>query len=246
MSQDLTQFIPQQKHFMHEYLSMLVHLLPRGPIWGTYINRVVSRVIQDSIAIVGDTNDNIASGTFTQWQDTPQSGTNQISDSLLGIILSAFASELSTIESDCMDLFQQAVPGTATTMLTDWERVLGLPDDGLPLNSKTLEERQAIAHAKFFGEYNIGLNKEFYIDYAEKLGFVITITEDSDFSKPFYVAPVGIDPYNIGSRVGDRLNDSSATSLVVITIVSGPVEHTYLKFIIEQLKPGHVIIKWEE
>lgn len=240
----LNQLIPQQRFFEFQYLNSLLQLLPRGPIWGATLFRLTQYIFQDTIATAGDTVDNINTNTYEVWADQPSDG--NYSDSLFGVILSAFAGELSRIDSEALDIFRQQMPGTSTYMLEDWERVLGLPEFCAATTAQTIEERQALAHAKFYTDYNVGLNKQFYVDYAAKLGFIITVEEDTDLTKPFYVAPVGVDPNDIGSRMNDRLNDSKQIGNVVFTIISGPTDNAQLKCAMENLKPAHVIITWVE
>ena len=244
MSTSLEQFIPQQRYSDFQYLNALLHMLPRGPLWGAKLFRLTQWILQDNITVSGDHHDNPNYNIYEIWSDQPSDG--NYSDSLFGVILSAFAGEFSRIDAAVLDAFRQQMPGTSTFMLEDWERVLGLPEGSGATVPQTVEERQAIAHAKLYTNYNVGLNRQFYIDYAAKLGFVITITEDSDSSSPFYVAPIGVDPNNIGSRMNDRLNDSYQIGNVIFTIVSGPADHTQLKSIMEDLKPAHVIITWVE
>lgn len=244
MATTLEQLLPQQRFFEFQYLNSLLQLLPRGPIWGATLFRLAQYIFQDTITTVGDTQDHPNNNVYELWADQPSDG--NYSDSLFGVILSAFACEFARIDAEALDVFRQQMPGTSTYMLEDWERVLALPETEYSSVAQTVEERQAIAHAKFYTDYNVGLNKQFYIDYAAKLGFVITITEDAETSRPFYVAPVGIDPNNIGSHMNDRLNDSYQIGSVIFTIVSGPVDHTQLKAIMEKLKPAHVIITWVE
>lgn len=240
----LNQLIPQQRFFEFQYLNSLLQLLPRGPIWGATLFRLTQYIFQDTIATTGDTEDNINNNVYEVWADQPSDG--NYSDSLFGVVLSAFAGEFSRIDAEALDIFRQQMPGTSTYMLEDWERVLGLPEFCAATTAQTIEERQALAHAKFYTDYNVGLNKNFYVDYAAKLGFIITVEEDTDLTKPFYVAPVGIDPNDIGSRMNDRLNDSKQIGSVLFTIISGPSDSTQLKCAMENLKPAHVIITWME
>lgn len=241
-SQDLEKYIPQQRYFEFEYLNMLLRMLPLGPIWGATLYKISEYLYQNLITVSGDTQDNPNNNVYEVWEGQPSDGNP--SDSLFGVLLSVFAAELERLDASCIDLFRQQVPGTSTDMLDDWERVLALPESCSTIPT-SLEERQAIAQAKLYSNYNVGLNKQFYIDYAATLGFVITIDEDSDLSKPFYVAPIGVDPFDIGSRVGDRLNDSNQLGVVVFTIISGPTDSTQLKCAMNKLKPSHVVIVWE-
>ena len=242
MYQDLKKHIPQQKYFEFEYLSMMLNMLPLGSLWGATLHKLSDYLYQNLITTLGDHQDNLHNNVYEVWDGQPSDGNT--SSSLFGVVLSACATELERLDAACIDLFRQQVPGTATDMLEDWERVLGLPETCTSV-TPTFEERQATAHAKLYSDYNTGLNKQFYIDYAATMGFEIEIHDDTDLSKPFYVAPVGVDPLNIGSRVGDRLNDAYQIGVIIFTIISGPSDSTQLKCAIDTLKPSHITIIWE-
>jgi uncharacterized protein YmfQ (DUF2313 family) len=242
MATSLEQLVPKQRFFAFQYLNALLQLLPCGPLWGAKLFRLASDILQDTVTTTGDTQDNTNSNIYEVWSDQPSDG--NYSNSLFGVILSAFATELALIDAAAIDIFRQQIPGVSTYMLEDWERVLALPETSTVAITQTVEERQTIAQAKFFTAYNVGLNAQFYIDYAAKLGFVITVEESADLTSPFYVAPTGIDLYDIGSRMNARLNDAYQVGNVVFTIVSGPTDSTYLKYVMEKLKPAHVVIYW--
>lgn len=237
--QSLQGFIPIKKFDSQEYLGMLKHLLPKGIIWGFKINKIATNIFNDSIS------------SPTPWQDSTSSSNvvndsiitledSQPSNDLIGIILSAFATELSRIDSAGLFIMKESIAGNAEVLLEDWERLLAI----VPSSSATIEERQQAVHALVYTDSSIGLFAEFFIQYASVFGFTITINSGSDISEPFYCAPVGIDPWNIGSRVDSRLNDSGQTSAVVFTIVSGTGNEELMKSEIEKFKPAHLNIVW--
>ncbi len=240
---DLTQYIPAQKHFESDYHKALLKLLPKGMLWPKNQDKI------KSVATVTDTTD--AEDIFIDstdsediYIDSALSVSEGTAFSFLDCIFGALAFELSRLEGRAFNLFKEAVPGLSTEMLEDWETTLGLPEYGISTAGLTEEQRQQIAQAKFYSDYNLGLSKQFYIDYAQTLGFAITIDDSGDLSKPFLVACTGDDVYDIGSRVGDRLNDSAQVANVVMTITSGPEDDSVLKKIFEIIKPAHVIITW--
>lgn len=63
---------------------------------------------------------------------------------------------------------QSADPLVATDMLTDWERLLGLPDDCMDGEDLSLLERQRIAGQRLV-EMG-GQSRAYFIDLAERLG----------------------------------------------------------------------------
>lgn len=153
-------------------------------------------------------------------------------------LLFCFAEEFEELEQRITDLKREAIPGLSSELIEEWEADLGLPDT-CSSQSYTLEERQAIAHAKYTGKYD-GQGKQFYIDYAEKLGATISVKEYSGVSSIFRVdknrvdrtAPDGID--------GSRLWSTQAKFKWLITVYNyGEVSSAYLRCRLNQLKPAH-------
>lgn len=106
-------------------------------------------------------------------------------------LLYVFAKALSDFNGDVDDIFLRELnPATATKLLPDWERLLGLPD-GCSLPNPTLQERREAAYAKWVMKG--GQSKAYFIGLAKSLGYDITI----DNYKPFMC---GI------SRCGSPLN----------------------------------------
>ncbi len=87
-------------------------------------------------------------------------------------------------------LLVDAFPGTSVELLPEWEATLGLPDPCAG-PAPTVASRQAQVVARLAG--GGGQSTQFFIRYAELLGYTITITE-------FAPARVGV------SRVGLPLN----------------------------------------
>lgn len=161
-----------------------------------------------------------------------------------GKLLMVFAIELEKVEQRITDLRREVIPGLSRELLTEWERDLGLPDQCSPL-AATVEERAQIAHAKYTGNY-YGQNKQFFIDYALKLGATITIQEYSGAGGIFRVDVNRVDktdPYGID---GSRLWNASAKYVITINILSifGDVSEQYIKCRLKQIAPAHVQIVW--
>lgn len=74
----------------------------------------------------------------------------------------------------------EAYPPTADAMLPDWERVLGLPEQCLPLTGQTLAERQLAVEEKLQRRPG-GQDRPYFIELARRLGYEITITEFRPF-----------------------------------------------------------------
>lgn len=112
----------------------------------------------------------------------PASWTSKV---LLGI-----AEELARVDSRGRDLLEEWDPRTTEELLEDWERVLGLPDEGEALGA-TLEERRLAVVQKLVARG--GQSRAFFVALALSIGFVVTITE-------FHA-----DVLRVGFRVGDRV-----------------------------------------
>jgi uncharacterized protein YmfQ (DUF2313 family) len=106
-------------------------------------------------------------------------------------LLYVFAKALAEFDGDVTDIFLNELnPLTATKLLSDWERLLGLPDACSPAN-QTLQQRREAAYGKWM--MHGGQSKAYFIGLAKAMGYDITITT----FKPFIC---GL------SRCGDALN----------------------------------------
>lgn len=97
-----------------------------------------------------------------------QEGTN------IDSLCAALAIEMARVDSRIEDLLKEAYPLLANELLTDWERVTGLPEKcvGQP---DTLDARRQAVFEKL-GRKG-GASIQYFIDLAAKYGFIITITE---------------------------------------------------------------------
>jgi uncharacterized protein YmfQ (DUF2313 family) len=88
--------------------------------------------------------------------------------------LAGLAVEFARVHDRDCDLLAEAYPPTSTETITDWERICGLPDECTgPLD--TLQERREAVMNKLAARG--GQSRQYFIDGALALGFVITITE---------------------------------------------------------------------
>ena len=88
------------------------------------------------------------------------------------------ACELFRMSERALQLIEEADPRTTTELITDWERIVGIPDE-CQQPADTLERRRAdvVARLTTLGS----LSRQFYIDFAAYLGFTITIEEFRPF-----------------------------------------------------------------
>lgn len=110
--------------------------------------------------------------------------------------LSAEGKQLDAFQGSVAALLLEIDPRTAVQLLPDWERVYGLPDDGL-MAANTIAERQARLTAKVM--QTGGLSKQYFQTLLEQAGYTVVIDEPRGFF-------AGL---NAG---GDRIYDPSAVT----------------------------------
>lgn len=93
---------------------------------------------------------------------------------LLGII----ASELAFIHERADTIIREALPNSTLWMLPDWEAAAGLPDNCSVL-ADTLPERIEALVSKV--TMTGGQSRQYYIDLATRMGYQITIYENTPF-----------------------------------------------------------------
>lgn len=164
-------------------------------------------------------------------------------DALITKLLTAFAEEFARVDQRIDNLVNEADPRNTSELLTDWERLAGLPDlcTGIP---ETIALRRELLVAKLT---NVGgQSKQFYIYLAAKLGFTITITE---FKR-----------WRVTSNVNEALNGvewafvwrvNAAQDTIRKFTVSGRVNeplaswgNTALECAISRLKPAHTHVQF--
>jgi uncharacterized protein YmfQ (DUF2313 family) len=93
---------------------------------------------------------------------------------VLSNLLQGLAVELSRVDLRGQDLLKETDPRTTYELITDWERICGLPDDCTGL-AVTMEERrkQIVARLLLSGPQN----KQLFVDLANSLGYTIDVTD---------------------------------------------------------------------
>lgn len=97
-----------------------------------------------------------------------QSGTNMEN------FLTALSTELNRIDLRVQDMIRESYPLTSSELLSDWERVTGLPEECEGLADTVQKRREAVDQKlSTIGSQSPG----YYIDIAARLGYDISITE---------------------------------------------------------------------
>lgn len=172
------------------------------------------------------------------WGDDP--------NSFMGKLLLAIAEELARIHTRGKNLVEELDPRTTDELLTDFERVLGLPEDCITLE-QTEEQRRDAVVAKMIAQG--GQSPQYFIDLAAAMGFTITITEYR--------------PFRVGySSAGDELTDeewaftwkvNGAADVVHYAVAGSPAgtllawtDNELLPCTFGKLKPAHTNLIFEE
>lgn len=106
------------------------------------------------------------------WDDLAQN------DSTFMRLLDAMSGIFSDIESRAEALINETDPRTVFELLYEWEQYAGLPDSCVNVDLSIAQRRQEL-HTRLINDN--GQSLSFFIEMAEKLGYVITITEFAPF-----------------------------------------------------------------
>ncbi|ABE45631.1 YmfQ family protein [Polaromonas sp. JS666] len=168
-------------------------------------------------------------------------------DSVTTKLLQGLAEELARLDARFDDLVEETDVRSTTELLTDWERVLGLPDDCLADQALSLIERRRLAQQRLVEQG--GQSASYFLGLAELLGEPgCTITEfrpmncNDDCNDALYSpedrfswrvniphAAVNARPMNCNDDCNDPL-DLSSPSLIVCPITERKPAHTNVFF----------------
>jgi len=164
----------------------------------------------------------------------------------LSNLMAGLADELARVDARSVTLIEESDPRTTLELLTDWERVFGLPDECLLVLPTDISERRVLVAQKAVAIG--GQSEAFFLELLERLGFTATIS----LYRPFRVGEAragdrlygtawafawnidvdvstDIRVFRAGSRVGERLRGWGALDLECIVLRSAPA-HTYVIF----------------
>lgn len=164
-------------------------------------------------------------------------------DTRMRALTRALAEEFARVDARGDQLISEAIPATTVEMLTDWERVAGLPDPCVP-SGQTLQERRNALLTRLAGTG--GQSREFFIALAEYLGFAITITEFRPFRAGINRAGDAI--YGDDWRHAWRINAPAVTIFEFRAGHSAAGEplrkwgNELLECVFSRIKPAHTVL----
>jgi uncharacterized protein YmfQ (DUF2313 family) len=163
------------------------------------------------------------------------------SGSVLNKLLQSMADELLRVDTSVVNAFEEADPSTSTAVLSEWERIVGLPDDCTGISSTLPGRRQqVVARLSARG----GQNKQFFIDLAASVGFEVSIEE---FDRFLAGSKAGDGLYNKGWIFAWRVNAISSQSSVFRAGAHAGDKLSFssdstLECLINKRKPAHTVV----
>jgi uncharacterized protein YmfQ (DUF2313 family) len=159
----------------------------------------------------------------------------------LTLQLSAWAQEFARVQARAATLIEEADPRGTYELLTDYERLFGLPTVCMYGIEQTLEQRHDALVSQMISVG--GQSRAYFIALALAAGFIITITEFT----PFTVGMTVADPiYGVDWVFAWQVN-AATTTVVYFKMTSGVNEalaawgNQLLECLINRYKPAHTI-----
>lgn len=159
-------------------------------------------------------------------------------------LLDGMAQELARVDERGEELTVEANPQFTTEMLTDWERVAGLPDKCSGTLETTIQGHRQVLLAKLTATG--GQSPAYFIEVAAALGYEVTITEFRPFQAGWSQAG---DALTNGDWVFTwRVNAPEVTTIPFragLSVAGEPLQawgNDTLECKINQLKPAHTIV----
>jgi uncharacterized protein YmfQ (DUF2313 family) len=140
----------------------------------------------------------------------------------------SFAEELSRVTSRALNLYEESNPTTTDELLTDWERVVGLPAGCSGELADTAEKRREDVISRLVATG--GQTTEYFKSIAQTQGFNIE-----------FIA-TGLSLCG-GTRLGQRLRAHPGWAYTIEMIVDGSPDDLFrISCIINQIKPAHIYL----
>lgn len=164
--------------------------------------------------------------------------------SLLTNILTAIAEEFSRVDFRIENLLDEADPRTTLELLSDWERLCGLPDGCTgPLSGVAARRAAVVGRLTTLG----GQNAAYYEMLASELGYEIEVTEEevhtciSDCMDPLN-GPEWRFVWNV--IVADAESPRDTTCMGECTSPLRVWGNELLECAINRLKPAHTLVRF--
>ncbi len=166
---------------------------------------------------------------------------NTEEDSDYSKLLTAFAAGLAKFDRHLEIYIAELDPRTATILLPEWERLLGLPDS-CSTQAQTLQQRREAAHSKYIEKG--GQSAAYFTALAKSLGYDITINTYRPFCTGISHCGELLSPLDMrfvwrvnvpGNRVFLFRTGVSAVGERLLQIISA----TELECAFKKLKPSH-------
>ncbi|HSH71533.1 MAG TPA: putative phage tail protein [Methylophilaceae bacterium] len=160
----------------------------------------------------------------------------------LGIELNAEANALDLAAGKAAQLLLEMFAASTSSMLSDWERVYGLPESCLIGIAQSFSARRFALVSKIMSEG--GTSRAYYIRLAAALGFTITITEFREHTVEDNVEhPVYDQPWEYAWQVNSALN--TIYEMTVEDSVEDPLQswgNELLECYLSRLKPANTVV----
>lgn len=165
-------------------------------------------------------------------------------DAVITRLLAALSAELERVDGRAWQLIEEADPRTTAELFTDWERVVGLPDECVEAFGD--EQTDAQRRVSLIGRLTTlgGQSPAYFIGAAAAIGYAITITEFAAFDVNDDVDSfLYDDAWNFAWQVDAALN--TVTEFTVDDTVDDPLAawgNALLECVLGRLKPAHTTI----
>jgi uncharacterized protein YmfQ (DUF2313 family) len=162
-------------------------------------------------------------------------------------LLAGFAGGLKRSHNRALDLIEEADPRTTIELLSDWERVCGLPDGCTGGMAVTLQERRAAVVAKL--NERGGQSRAYFVSVGARLGYDVTITEFRPFTCD--ISAVGDRTYDEPIRHLWQVNAPIASATYFRAGLSTADEplvtasNVPLECVFNRLKPAHSKVQFQ-
>lgn len=171
----------------------------------------------------------------------PGQALHAATDSKWQQLLHALAGLFGEVDARAEALMTELDPREARDLLSDWERVTGLPDTCVPGAQTEAERRDGVMRVL---TSTGGQSREYYIEMAAELGYEITITEHHPHSVDDTVDyPVNGGAWQFAWTVraaGETVRYLTTTSDVSEALATWGNDR--LECVIERYKPAHTYV----